>query len=1497
MDTIKVSNGKIITRNNLWSTCCCGPEPTAERFWEGIPCDLKRNIRGGACAEWDQCQLKDRIYIGENSRCQGEPYNICECQGLRIGNFRYGTGNLYNGFIWVHIPPTDDDDNPIPASSVVTDDFFCVGVSGVGSRCFSLTGSLENLYDAIVADSWYGNIIFDIVGENACDWDLYSGRILRPGVYYPTGTYVFWDSAEIPFRDPGMAFSYDGGVSNVAEYDPNPNVFAGRIQNVLTDLIGTGISVIWNSGVSTWNSEIPQKVNTAYFDIQFGGDLCGSRRSNIEIYFNSLRWETVPGQCLLDVLYGDYRMDETPFPLGSPPCDLPYYHVYGSGLPCPYECFGVGGPLRPSEVRCCPQRGGQLGPNQPISETISSGYCYDGCDNDAPNSWRNLETTVTHNGECYHVSPYWYLFGKEGRFGEDYDFRNKLFVNPDCDYTNGGCGSGAVPCNGYAQLFLPQFHKDITWGPFGSYYLGIDEVPHPAWQLPWSDAALSPVGFKSFLSSGYSDRFGYDYYPVGYISTKGTWTETKEIFVRGCIKRPIPFYVGHYDWDDIDYYVSIDPATVGTGFTLGYSGSEGCGCFNLTFDTSGMTIGDFIDGINALRASDTNCHLFAFCPGSESIKSIPASKIVNVSAESFNKLVNGFGDGPDQSTNIDIGSTITVGTKYMDMFGPSAYNISKLCNGQFVPIYPSYCSDYLGGGAANPPPRCWGGQYQTQPKVAGNFAIHKASDMWWTTMQGCDTTIASVYTTGVIPGYVNTVNVAFTDRRFDYSVSGNNYARTGFINTDKSGSGYMLSQFITDLEGISLTNPSGSNYSPFTASSGTPLKIWLDDFTRINGSTPAYGSGVGTPTAYNYSYREIPYNADLVNIFGGGRLDITAWIRRRCNWSPSLFVYEDEELPPVVPIDGTKVLSNLDCAGDEDYDDGNIIGFGCSSDVCIEEYYIEAARCGCTTVSRCNNGEPVTVKHPYNTNTPTDGSITQPTLYMCEYSIHPEYDFTMMVKVPFQINVEGVYTYQNGMFGNGVLDAGASQSLPGYAQFCTQTDPLLSNAYGWCQYIQRGMPKVPYSQIPRTDPPTAYVARRTAGVFYSKNPWNFDPRYISALQSQYTFNGAGGAFWFPDGCDIDGVDCGVAPSAPGCPNCETWDRVVNVKPMGPNGPIEAYSLTVLFRPAITTTLASDVCEETGGCQRLDINCGTACCECFFTPNTTDCCADQLSAHPYTRTTTINYNETFQQFLSCTIEHSCGFPVFLTNGTCSPACAGSTCCVANCLLGGTLTTTWSGTVTFTETNCKACDVNGGSSYCINPSNSTPTSTCGDSVDGPYCVGGCANYAGPDIPNGSPICFTCGALGWVLTVPNENYSYGIFDRGDLGSCGEQINNADQESETTATSSFNCLGGGSASYTNRVTTIYSGTSPLDDVVLGRYFPCNDFEPLTNNLTSVQSVSYTVGNTVYSSCAGSGPGGATVMEIWDWTSAFVCGYPQIAVAVNIEDTEEGFFGETGCF
>lgn len=1507
MDTIKFSNGKIITRNGLWSTCCCGEAPVADRYWEAIPCDLKRNIRGSACSEWEQCQQADRIYLAENTRCEGEAYKICECQSLRIGNFRYGTGNLYNGFIWLYAGTyIDDEDNEIyiPASAIITNDTVTFGVSGVGTRSYSLTGTLDALYNEMIINDPWTPYLDGFDTNTACSLTYYPARILQTGVFYPTGDCSFFKCAPFPFREPGMTFEWSGIISDFIPYDPDPEIFAGSIKDELTNTIGTGIDVVWNSGISSYNGEVPPKINLAHFDITFGGDLCGTEHPNLTVYSHSFRWEVAPASCEMRMLYGDYQPpDEFPFPLGGP-CVFDYsYHITGSGTVCPYECmsFGDGGPLRPGSVRCCPQRGGELGPNQPISDTISPGYCWNGCDSESENSWSNLETTITYEGNCYHVSPYWYLFGKEGRFDEDYDFGRGLFINPDCDYTNGGCGSGLVPCSGHIELFVAQFHKDAAWGPFGSYYLGVDEILHKAWEPPYN-STLNPAGGQSFLSSGFLDRYGRDYVPQGFISTKGTWTETKEIFVRGCIKRPIPFYVGIEDWDDIDYYVSLDAATIGSGLTVGYSDSEGCGCFNLTFDTSGKTVGDFLDAINNLRAADIDCQIFAFCAGSTDARSLPASKIINTSAESYNKLVNGFGSGPDQSTNTDIGATIQHGVKYMDMFPESAYNISKLCNGQFVPIYPSYCTDYTGGGGAITPPICWGGQYQPPPKTSGNFQIYKSENMWWTSMMGCDTTIASIALTGTLPGYVTAVSGAFTDRRFDYAISGNNYFRSGYLSTNRNGTGYLVTQFITELQTIGITDPSGSDYFPFTANSGTLFNVWLDDSTRVSGVTPIYGAGPGTETAYNYSYREIPYNTAPTSLLGGNTLSVTAWVRRRCNWDEGTQDYQDEELPPVVPPSATKVFTNLDCGGDEDYDDAQLIGYGCSSNVCTEEFYIEAARCGCTTVSRCSEGSAVTVAHPYNTNDPNTASITQPTLYLCEYAIHPEYDFTMMVKVPFQLHLDGgAYLYQNGVFGNGVHSADFLQSFPGYSQFCTNTDPLLSNAYGWCQYIDHTLPKVLASEIPMTDPPTALIGRRTAGVFYSVNPWNFDPRYIYDLGADYTFNGAGGPFYFPPGCQLeaDGPDCGLTPSADGCPDCFAWDRITNIKPMGPNGPIEAYSLTVLFRPAISDVVPGDVCPDgDANCPRLDINCGTACCECFFMPTTTSCCPTSLSAHPYTKTTTVDYNRTMDVMLACSLEDNCPFPIDVdyTGGTCSTACLGvNKCCVPICLLGGILTVTWNGAFTLTETNCAACDINGGSSYCIAADLSSPTSTCGDAFESTYCIDGCAVLADPEEQEYSDICFSCGSLSSVFDVPSPVDNYNIGSR--FENCGNQFDYYDTHLVITSSQTTDCLGGSTANYNESYTQVYSGTSPIDAEDLGRYFPCDNFAGLHTDLVTQQTVSFTVGNAVYSACGGSEPAGATLQNIWSWRPDFLCGYPQVNVASGVESVSEGFFGIEGCF
>jgi hypothetical protein len=1505
MNTIKTQNNNIITRNGLWSDCCCGTTEVSG-YWEAIPCDLKRGIRNSVCGEWEQCQLTDRLFVGVGTKCIGGVNNICECQSLDIGSFRHITGvSVPSGFQLWYFGDYDDDFNFIPGSAIITNDSLILGLSG-WSGTFSLTGTLSDIDIAIGSDP---DASFYFATITTIDAGCTLGRALA------TGVFVFNTESEIrgiPTKAPFIQFEWSGNTSSPINYSSNFSTFANNIQNSLTDLIGTGVSVAWNSGISTYNSEIPPKVNNAVFDIQFGGNLCGIRQPNILVDYHTFVWNSTPGGCQVEVSYGDYNtvIGETPFPLGGP---IDYW-IYASGQDCPYEIFGDDGPAVFSNlIKCCPQRGDTVGPNQDL-RLSPSGYCWNGC-GASDNSWTNLETTFTYNGECYHISPYWFLFGKNGRFTEDYDFRRKLFINPDCNFgVSGACGSGGVPCNSFVELFLPQFHKNITWGPFGSYYFGVDETTHTAWEFPYT-STLSPAGGPSFLSENFATRYGKDYAPQGVITTRGTWTETKEIFVRACIRRPIPFYVGTSDWDDIDYYVSLDPASISPDISVDYPGGEGCGCIHITFDTSGKTIGQFINAINDLRTADSECEIFAFCPGSEEALSIPASKIINVSAESFENWVEGDGDGPEQSTSSELGSSLVVGNNYMDMFSTSAYNHAKACLGQTVGLYPSQCLIPLFPPEADPPPICWGGRYSLPPKVDAQFPITKSLDMWWTTMQGCDTVISRVSRAVSLPDFVTSLSVNFTDRRFNYAVSGNNFLSTGFLSTNKSGSGYLLTTFRTDLQAISISNPSGSPFNPFLATTGVAFSVYLDDMTRTNAGNPFYGPGPGTPTTENYSYREIPYNADTIDIFNSlNTLDITAWIRRRCDYTYDAGnTYNDPILNPAISPLASKVNEDLLCSGDETYDDGTLIGYGCNGEICLEEFYIPSIRCGCDTVSRCLNGAPVTRPHPFNQEGDSDINaegglaITQPRLYVCEYNFHPEYDIPVMVKVPFQIrDVDtGVYNYQNGVFGNGVYGPDVLDELPYYHEFCSNTNPLLSNAYGWCQYIDFSLPKVPLSEIERNDPPVAIIIRRTKGVFFSKNPWNYRPEYIYSPGNTTIENGGGGYMYVPGGCNETGPDCAVE-NHPACPSCEGWDRMVGAKPMGSDGPIEQWDLTVLFRPAISNLTQGDVCGTEDTCPRLDINCATACCECYYVPNASTCCPTDLVSNPWSKTTTVNYSRIDKEITPCGIESAgCSQTVFYTLCPTSAACGSpTTCCIQTCPLNGIREIEWSDSFDIVYTSCEPCSIDGGNSKCISAVVTPGECNCPAET---FCLDDCASMVcDEDIPSYPDICFNCETSNGILAVPSGECCGGGNECVTAGQrvqdvvCGYTIYR-DDKLEICSSSSFNCLGNGAASWDETLTYDFSGVSVVDGEDLGYFIGCTvddgGYHP-TYNDREVQ-VSYTVNPTSYASCTATGPSStASYDDIINWrASGFSCGYPQINVASGIESVSEGFFGISGCF
>lgn len=1326
-----------------------------------------------------------------------------------------------------------------------------------------------------------------------------------------------------------LKFGYNGAISSGIPFNSNKTLYAAAIELELQSMIGDGITVTYNPAYGGWRSDIER------FEITFGGALCGISQKEISINNNDIQ----PVGVTAAITYGAYVSG-----YGGYLADPNYFQIGSSGIrTCPYEDITwSGGPAwYDSNIQCCPQKGTTIGPRQTVGlEALAgyniSGYCYGGCTTISPynlKSFANLERTVILGTGCFQLSPYYFLFGKEGRFEYDYYNDQQLFVASECKYDISGSCIDQIPCDCNPQLFIAQFHKDVPWGVFGSYYQGIENDTHKAYTFPWN-TPYSPAGAESFLylnvAGGYGlDRIGFDYRPQGTIKTVGTWQETKQIQIRACIKRPIPFYVGSGDWDDINYYVELDSATV-SGITSAYEGSAGCGCFSLTFDTSGKTVGDFLDAVNRITAKDYGCSLFAFCPASTEARSIPASKIINTSAELFEqKVIGGVpgDDGPEVDADLYSGSEILVGPKrYQDTFKNNPDNPFATDIGTYndVPLSATLDETIL-----KTPPICRLSAHRL-PKLNQELAsdVRESTNCWWTAMQGCRDTVISV---GPGTGYLDpftslTVNVTsgIITVSASGSVSGVPFMSTGIVNTLSSGT-YTALNCIDSLNSLSFTRHVGTGtYNPVFATSGQIFDVWLNDNTFDLASSPAYGTGT-VATTYNYSYKEplINTSGNISILTSSGNLE--SWIRRRCNWYIDGVTQHDLDLPYCVPPSTVVESNDVNCAGDRIIDNGWVISQGCSSYVCKTRYYIPASRCPCEKVYRCKGSTGDNMPHPFNQlrkkNNPTwqlvnseaDYYVTQPTLYVCELNFHPDCDIPMMVKVPFQIvNMadETDIVYQDG----------SSPLLPGYCEFCggfsdsCPQGPRYSNFFGWCQYLDPLGARVREEDIPRETPAISYIAERSTGTFCSVNPWNFDPQHVVEGTIGVVVGPGSMIGNLPQGCanpgDPNSVDCASISTAYPCPGCDQWDSIQNIHPVFALGPDETISLTALTRPILNDLNEDDVCTAGVACNRLDIDCSTVCCECFYVCDSSNGgCRDILKHDPYTQTTTYDLDvDITGEPGHCEFTRGSGpgcydfmgdcvclYPINLPPGVLR-------CQVPSCF-NGTVDRTSSVHMTKTQTTC-GCSIDAPCSV----ETITISITC--PPGGGECGGsGCYSWTVPTLAALNPTCYTCDNFPGV-TVSNicctgsDCDCTSILDRGTIG-CDQVAGGipcyntySDELSRSCGSGSVDSCGVGAYHNESLYKHIAQGTSCKDSSSLGWVgTSCTDPYTFTTVITRVEDTVINAPNWTSCSTAGSQIG-QNYYHILGWLDSiqFVCGLQNIIYASGIETADGRFKGSTGC-
>ncbi len=1394
-DNLRFLNHTLITCGNTLSLTCCDEE-VGGKYFEAIPCSVMLPPRV-LCIESDQCDITNRKYINSTSRCNGSPLYICECQQLVIDSYAFVPTSPISPFVDIEYDGVVGGTATWGSNSVTFsgDD----GTWVFDFDTYTTLNALQTAVSTITGGIWF---VLSLVGN-------YHPRTVNPDTLTFT---TFAETHSLESIQPGLIFEYDGQISVIAEWNGDYDDFRDEIETVLQAIVGADLEILRNTELDLGFSQL-------VYEFYFGNSLCDGEKPRITIWANALfdanpvmhYGEYEPGTVEDDDLTGGY--------LGG----LVYYNPIGSGNfqpPCPYDgtLYGTlgGYPHFPTGnyIACCPQRGTVIGPIQYVSTGIHpSGYCsIGGCvDNDVEieydKTWQNLENVVVlDDGQCYSVSPNYFVFGKPGRLHYDYHNELQLFVKPDCNFTTEGCEHD-VPSNCNTQLFLPMFHKDIPWGPFGSYYNGIENAVHLAWTEPYASS-----GNYLYDSDPFQPRYGLNYRPRGWIKTHGSWTRTEEITVQIAFNRAEPFYIGTGVYDDFNYGI-INSGSVPSGLIL--ESNSGSGIL-LRFYTSDFTIGDFVDKLNAITTSGSNCSVFAFCPGSEDVKSIPAHKIINTSAELFTQWLNNApdangGDGPLVDDAKRSGSDILAGPrKYTDLY---RYNPDNPYTTN-VGTYQDTNSDItIDNAIAVLSPSCrLSRQNITKTTTYSIASTDTNRTSWWYNIPGKEETVIRIRQ-NEDPDSAQILNVQVQDRLISIYSSGVAFERTGYINTNRhGGSGtYTVAQCVADLNSLTFTDSSAASYNPIVATSGNQgFVIWLDDMSWVNRITgdPVANSGVANAsgTVYNYSYREPLLNLSSTSILNDNVADLSAWVRRRCGMNQILPTGQIFDLPPCMPPNENPVRASglVNCGGNEYHDNGWLVAWGCTSHVCNTEWYYKADRCPCDTVYRCVEGSATEVPHPYNQENSSnlglsDGLyyIRQPTIYVCEYNFQPNCNVPIMIKVPFQI------VYPNGFDGESdqevVYQYGQDTNLPGYTDFCSDLNPVRSLSNGWCQHIwpDRTL-KVPKEQIPKATIPDAYIVTRENYPICAPKPFNYQPEFISPDNALY-----------PDvaGCDPDGSTC-LTANFP-CPTCGYWDAFENVTIVDKNGKQGAEVMRALIRSAISNLEGDDICQN-GSCDRFDINCATACCECQFN------CEDVADVACFSELGRINTRRQISDYVEdYTIEdqpYACELqrdtlPCDVANCvcTCGPTCA----CYPHCY-PLTLSRSQVTNITKTETDCN-CTVE-------------PCVTATYELDG-VCPGAidCFSYINPPTPAPEEYCYDCDNMPPVF-IDNDFCDDIASSRTELTrfrTCGGDIATyhilTDIQHSYCATGDIDACGNGVYTWNRTEETIGEGTSPIDSIPLG--------------------------------------------------------------------------------
>jgi hypothetical protein len=712
------------------------------------------------------------------------------------------------------------------------------------------------------------------------------------------------------------------------------------------------------------------------------------------------------------------------------------------------------------------------------------------------------------------------------------------------------------------------------------------------------------------------------------------------------------------------------------------------------------------------------------------------------------------------------------------------------------------------------------------PKEYSNVIAEAYRDTpWFTAIQGCNTNVLNIQLgpSGLSDSFDDFKYTVLNRKITINAYQGGVVVRSGIFDTNKSGSGYTLRDLASGINNFRWTGVLHTplTYKPFIATGiFSNFDIWLDDHTWQDSVTakpvnPFTGGAIRTTT--NYAFVE-PLLDGGSGVSFNNSFNLSTYIRRRCeHYDPITTLYNNDfRLKHCLPADAMTYSSGntiIDLEGDEYVDDGWLISYGCNSYVCKTEWYIKASRCPCDTVYRCTNGLGQTggyVKHPYNREgdeldngyhynqgyDPCNNlAVNQPDFYICDNNLHPNCEIPMLVKVPYQVidvnnidSCDGIYYVY---YDNQPDDFGCNLDW----MFCSDEDN------GWCQYINpESLERVSKQNIPRTWPPTAYIAERSNVPLCSSNPFYYPVDEWCNCDMPST-----------DPCGWDQI-CGIYPAVP--PEyIGDYGYACNVPTLS-----EVSQLCVHFRPyiknltvgelcggdAIAARAAGDACSLLPACYRIDIDCGTKCCECFWNCSD-DECANNLVRNPCSRT--FNWDSLYTITNGVT---DCGWfgQAGGGPGSCNYGCClqGAATFLRGLRLGVTYNYSESHNFTYHQHTCGCLGVDGeyNKSYEI----------VGTDCPGPDYYDPCEASPTPTDPS-QPVCgnrageLLCGGID-SGPISCEQFEFQYFDNnGSFGSCDTSVNcnttglTLGRACGTTCGGSYGCAGGFTEIYRNDCNT----------------------------------------------------------------------------------------------